>query len=180
MPKYVVEGVDGCEPIKFLNCLFFFLGYFSNEEAWVVVFFLLSVYVPCSKIDPNFCKVNPSAIRFFLSQWISIFSFIFNLNVSILGQKTPTTTFSLPLSFLSLIQIGSAWFSRKSYSLLFSNCFFNLIFLKNKLIHIIHSSLMFLFVWFGSKPIFFFIKLQEETKIKLDVDSKYTLEEEGI
>ena len=91
MPKYVVEGVDGCEPIKFLNCLFFFLGYFSNEEAWVVVFFLLSVYVPCSKIDPNFCKVNPSAIRFFLSQWISIFSFIFNLNVSILGQKTPTT-----------------------------------------------------------------------------------------
>ena len=126
-------------------------------------FFWLSVFVPCSKVDPDLSKIDPFFVGSSFQPLDQGFLFIFNSNVSSLGRGTTTIVFHSLWALFLQSKLEMFGFARKSSLPWFPNHFFNWIFFKmGWFIAFIHLSFSHLF-----KLIFFLCGLKKRSRLSL-------------
>ena len=131
---------------------FFFLKlFFKRVKETRAVVFWLGVFMPYSKIDPNIRKITPSFVGSFFSHWIKGSLSYLSQYISSLGWRTSETPVVV-FTPLELFFFNPNWgysFSKKillhfDFQIVFPLYFF---FKNGLIIQIIHSSLIFSFVW---------------------------------
>ena len=120
--------------------------FFSKSQGGLCQFLLLSVYVSYSKIGLDFCKLNPPIVGFFFVIGARI---LFHIWPDCFYFRVVNTS-SWFLTPFELFDFNPNWVCLVPEKILFILIFqllFNWIFFRNELIHVIHSSLTFSFVW---------------------------------
>ena len=135
----------------------------------------------CSKINPDLCRINLFVVESFFHHCIKDSSTYLNKCFYFRELRTSITVFLTPFELsLSLPSKLKGFGCQESPPYFDFQISFLIELFEKWLIHLFHSSLMFLLIWVRMKTYFLLMRVQEKTKIKFGVDFKCISEEECV